>query len=72
MYEILKELLPTMAVQYLLLIGAIPLARRVSPRRAWAWIVLMLIPFVGTFPFMILIVKALAVILQRIDVLSEK
>ena len=72
MLEPLIDLVPMMVVQYLLLIGAIPLARRVSPRRAWAWIVLMLIPFVGTFPFMILIVKALAVILERIDMLSAK
>ena len=71
MYELFTQILPTIMVQYLLLIGAIPLARRVSPRWAWAWIVPMLIPFIGTFPLLILVVKALAVILERIDSLAE-
>jgi hypothetical protein len=61
-----------MTVQYLLLIGLIPLARRVSPGWAWAWIVATPIPVVGAMGFMFLTMKALAVILERIDLLSEK
>ena len=57
-------------VQYLMLIGVVPLARKASPRRAWAWIVDALIPLVGSMMFMFLMMKALAVILERIDLLS--
>jgi len=61
-----------MIIQCLLLIGVIPLARRVSPAWAWTWIVATLIPVVGAMIFMFPMMKALAVILERIDLLSEK
>ena len=64
------ELIPMTVVQYLMLIGVVPLARKVSPRRAWAWIVAASIPLVGGMMFMFLMMKALAVILERIDLLS--
>ena len=64
------ELIPMTVVQDLMLIGVIPLARKASPRRAWAWIVAALFPLVGTMTFMFLMMKALAVILERIDLLS--
>jgi hypothetical protein len=68
----MQDLIPMMIVQYVLLIGGIPLARRVSPSRPWAWIVAILIPAVGWFALMALIVKAFAVILERIDLMCEK
>jgi hypothetical protein len=71
MHDPLIDLIPMLVVQYLLLIGIIPLARRVSPRWAWAWIVVSLIPGVGAMVFMVLIMKALAAILERIDLLSR-
>ena len=40
------ELIPMTVVQYLMPIGVVPLARKASPRRAWAWIVAALIPLV--------------------------
>jgi hypothetical protein len=64
------ELIPMMVVQYLMLTGVVPLARKASPRRAWAWIVAALIPLVGGMMFIFLMMKALAVILERIDSLS--
>ena len=67
----MQDLIPMMIVQYVLLIGSLPLARRVRPGRAWAWIVAILIPAVGWFALMALIFKACAVILERIDLLSE-
>jgi hypothetical protein len=70
MQEFLIQLIPLMTIQCLLLVGVIPLARKVSPGWAWAWIVAALIPLVGGMMFMFLMMKALAVILERIDVLS--
>jgi hypothetical protein len=70
MQELLIQLIPMMAIQCLLLIGVVPLARKVSPGWAWAWIVATLIPFVGAMMFMFLMMKTLAVILERIDLLS--
>ncbi len=64
------ELIPLTVVQYLMLIGVVPLARKASPRWAWAWIVAALIPLLGGMMFMFLMMKALAVILDRIDLLS--
>jgi hypothetical protein len=70
MPEFLIDLLPMMIVQSLLLIGIIPLARRVSRGWAWTWIVLALIPGIGALVFILLLMKALAVILARADLLS--
>jgi hypothetical protein len=64
------ELIPLTVFQYLMLIGVVPLARKVSPRRAWTCIVVALIPLVGGLMFPFLMMKALAVILERIDLLS--
>jgi hypothetical protein len=70
MQEFLIQLIPLMVIQCLLVIGIIPLARKVSPGWAWAWIVATFIPLVGAMMFMFLMMKALAVILERIDLLS--
>jgi hypothetical protein len=72
MQDLIVQLIPMMIVQCLLLIGVVPLARRVSPGWSWAWIVATLIPVVGYLIFVFLMMKALAVILERIDLLSEK
>jgi hypothetical protein len=72
MQQVLLQLLPTLIIQCLLLIGIVPLARRVSPGGAWGWIVASLIPVLGYMVFMFLVMKALAVILERINLLSEK
>jgi hypothetical protein len=66
MQELLIQLIPMMAIQCLLLIAVVPLARKVSPGWAWAWIVATLIPFVGAMMFMFLMMKTLAVILERL------
>ena len=72
MQELLIQLIPMMVIQCLLLIGVVPLARKVSPGWAWTWIVATFIPVVGAMMFMFLMMKGLAVILERIDLLSEK
>ena len=64
------QLIPLTVIQCLLVSAMIPLARKVSPGWAWPWIAVTLIPLVGAMMFMFLIMKALAVILERIDLLS--
>lgn len=70
MPEFVIQLIPLMNIQGLLLIGVIPLARKVSPGGAWAWIVAALLPLVGGMVFMFLMMNAMAVILDRLDLLS--
>jgi hypothetical protein len=67
MQEFVIQLIPLTVVQCLMLIGLIPLARKVSPRWALAWIVAALVPIVGGITFTFLTMKALAVILERLE-----
>jgi len=71
MLELLISLVPTMVIQGLLLVAIIPLARRLSPRGWWRWLVLALVPAVGAVAFMLLMMKALGTILERIDGLER-
>ena len=72
MGDFLIQLIPTMTIQALLLIGVVPLSRKVRSGSSWVWIVATLIPVVGLLVFTFLMMKALAVILEKLDLLSEK
>jgi hypothetical protein len=72
MSDLLIQLVPTMIIQGLMLFGVVPLATRISRGGAWIWIVLTFIPVVGLLTFPILFMRAQAVMLEKIDLLSEK
>ncbi len=70
MPDFVIQLIPMLVIQVLLLFGVVPLARRVSPKLTPIWIICSLIPFLGIFTFYVLAVKALVVILDRLEKLT--
>lgn len=70
MPDFVIQLLPMVVIQLLLLIGIVPLARRVSPNRVAVWVICSLIPVFGVFAFYFLIVRVLVAILDRLEKLK--
>jgi hypothetical protein len=70
MLEFAIQFLPMELIQLVFLLGVVPLARRVSPKYAIAWIICSLIPIFGIAVFSALFVKALLAILDRLDALK--
>ena len=69
--DILVQLAPLLVMQYALFFAVLPMARRASPL-AWLWIVFALVPFIGGFAYPILLGRAVARILERMDTLASR
>ncbi|SJZ55612.1 hypothetical protein SAMN02745126_01607 [Enhydrobacter aerosaccus] len=69
--DVLIQLVPLMLIQLVLLFAVVPLALKAS-RRAWAWIVFAVIPIFGLLAIPILVARALAGLIGRVDALSSQ